>query len=120
MTDQNLNERVRAYLCQIAGQGVPITYQALASALGLVPPQTIRQLTDVLEVLMAEDVAADRPMIAALVVSKTGSGLPAAGFFECAARLGRFDGNADLPSENTRDHDAAVTFYEAEFKAVIG
>ena len=59
MTDQNLNERVRAYLCQIAGQGVPITYQALASALGLVPPQTICQLTDVLEVLMAEDVAAE-------------------------------------------------------------
>jgi hypothetical protein len=110
MADQNLNARVRAHLCLIAGQGTPITYQALASKMGLVPPKTIRQLTDVLEVLMAEDVAADRPMIAALVISKSGSGLPAAGFFECAARLGRFDG---------RTQDAEVAFYRAEFAAVM-
>ena len=38
-----------------------------------------------------EDAATDRPFIAAIVISKARGGLPAPGFFDCAARLGRFD-----------------------------
>jgi len=72
--------RVRTYLCRIVGQATPITYQTLAKALGLSPPNTIHQLTVALESLIEEDAAAARPLIAALVVSKTRGGLPAPGF----------------------------------------
>ncbi|WP_281967695.1 hypothetical protein [Roseovarius nanhaiticus] len=103
-----LAPRVRRYLRQIAGQASPITYQALAKALDLSPPNTIHQLTVALECLIEEDAAAARPLIAALVVSKTRHGLPAPGFFDCARRVGRLDGD---PSGS---EDAA--FYAAEFK----
>jgi site-specific recombinase XerD len=56
--------------------------------------------------LMEEDAAADRPFIAALVISKARGGLPAPGFFECARRLGRFAGDPDT--------QAAWSFHAAE------
>ncbi len=60
---------------------------------------------------MAEDAAADRPFIAAMVIGKARGGLPAPGFFDCAARLGRFSGDATGP-------DARV-FHAVEFNAVL-
>lgn len=90
-----LASRIRCYLCQIAGRETPITYQALATALQLSPPNTIRQLTDALECLMEQDVNSDMPLIASLVISKNRGGLPSPGFFECARRLGRFDCEMD-------------------------
>jgi hypothetical protein len=95
---ENLACRLRACLQGHATQGSrPISYQQAATALQLVPPHTIHQITNALEQLMAEDVAAGRPLIAALVVSKWRDGLPAPGFFECAAQLGRFAGAASGP-----------------------
>ena len=52
-------------------------------------------MTEILEHLTEEDAAADRPFIAALVISKARGGLPARGFFDCARRLGRFAGDPD-------------------------
>jgi hypothetical protein len=112
MTTPDIHSRMRTYLQGIAAQGVPITYQALAVALELAPPKTIHQVTEALEVLMAEDVAAGRPMIAALVISKSGTGLPAVGFFEMAARLGRFE--AGIPTRNLE-----IAFWETEIAAVV-
>ena len=106
-----LAHRVRTHLCRIAGQATPITYQALAKALGLSPPNTIHQLTVALECLMVEDAAAARPLIAALVVSKARGGLPALGFFDCALRVGRFGGEPSEPE--------ALVFYAAEFAAAV-
>lgn len=106
-----LARRVRIHLRWVARQTPPITYQALAKSLGLSPPNTIHQLTVALERLMEEDAKAIRPLIAALVVSKARGGLPAPGFFECARRVGRFDGDPSGP-------DAAV-FYAAEFEAAV-
>ncbi|AZV78106.1 hypothetical protein EBB79_09635 [Parasedimentitalea marina] len=109
-----LAPRLRAYLCQVAGQAVPITYQALAKALGLAPPNTIHRLTLALEYLIKEDAAANQPLIAALVVSKTRNGLPAPGFFDCAQRVGRFSGDHSGPEQlafHTAEFDAAVTFW---------
>jgi hypothetical protein len=60
---------------------------------------------------MAEDAAADRPFIAAMVISKARGGLPAPGFFDCAARLGRFTGDATGPS--------AGVFHAAQFSAAV-
>lgn len=103
--------RVRTHLCQIVGQATPITYQAFARVLDLSPPNTIHQLTVALECLMEEDAAAAHPLIAALVVSRARGGLPAPGFFDCARRIGRFDGDPSGPE--------ASAFHAAEFTAAV-
>ena len=74
----------------MAAASLTITYGRLAKLLELSPPNTIHQITVALERLMEEDAEVGRPFIAALVLSKTRSGLPAVGFFDCARRLGRF------------------------------
>lgn len=119
-TDDPLVLRVRTYLSRIVGQATPITYQALAAALELSPPNTIRQLTLALEYLMEEDVVATRPMIASLVVSKTRGGLPAPGFFDCARRIGRLGRNASAQEQaayHAAEFDAAVKFWGATAEA---
>lgn len=73
---------------------IPITYREAAKGLLLAPPNTIHQVTEALEQLMAVDATADRPFISAMVISKARDGLPAPGFFDCAVRLGRFVGDA--------------------------
>jgi hypothetical protein len=107
--DAGLALRVRAHLCRCDSQEIPITYQALAKAMNLSPPNTIHQVTVALERLMEEDAAAGRPFIAAFVISKTRGGLPAPGFFECAQRIGRLAGN----SSALRDHDFHTTELDA-------
>ena len=103
--------RMRAHLGRVAGQASPITYQALARALSLTPPNTIHQVTETLEQLMREDAAAGRPFMAALVVSKMRGGLPAPGFFDAARRLGCYAGDPSGP--------AAQEFHETEFASAV-
>ena len=103
--------RLRAQLQTLVALRVPISYRDLAKAMRLSPPHTIRQLTEALEQLMAEDAAADRPFIAAMVVSKWRGGLPAPGFFDCATRLGRFTGDASGLE--------ARAFHAGEFNASV-
>lgn len=102
---------VRAHLRRVAERGMPITYQALAKALDLTPPNTIHQVTEALEDLMREDAANGDPFIAALVISKARSGLPAIGFFDCASRLGRFTGDAN--------GSEARSFYEGQLSEAL-
>jgi hypothetical protein len=59
---------------------------------------------------MAEDAAAGRPLLAALVISRTRDGLPAPGFFARARALGRYDGSERGPD--------AAAFHAAELAAV--
>ena len=110
-TAQTIAPRLREHLRKVAEQRLPLTYQEVAKALGLTPPNTIHQVTEALEHLMTEDAATDRPFIAAIVISKTRGGLPAPGFFDCAARLGRFDG--DVAGTE------AWAFHAAEFNATV-
>ena len=110
-TVERLARRVRTHLRTTAVQGTPVTYQAVARALALAPPNTIHQLTEALEFLMGEDAANGHPFIAALVISRTRGGLPAPGFFERARALGRFDGDEAGPE--------AWAFHAAEFHAAI-
>lgn len=84
-----LADRIRQHLCAVARTTDTISYHALAQAMELSPPNTIYQVTQALELLMAQDVADERPLIAVFVISKNRSGLPAGGFFDCASRLGR-------------------------------
>ena len=103
--------RLRAHLQALAALRAPAPYRDVAKAMLLSPPHTIQQITEALEQLMAEDAAADRPFIAAMVVSTWRSGLPAPGFFDCAARLGRFAGDATGPE--------ARAFYAGELHASV-
>lgn len=111
-----LAQRIRMHLQQIALHAAPITYHMLARALGLVPPNTIHQVTEALERLMEEDAESGHPFIAALVISRIRNGLPAPGFFDCAKRLGRFDGNPKGPETGEFHRTAlraAVAFWSA-------
>ena len=106
-----LAPRLRNYLRGTAGRAIPITYQALTKALQLLPPNTIHRLSEALERLMAEDAASRRPFIAALVISRAHGGLPAPGFFTCAARLGR--------SRVDATNAEACAYHAGEFKAAV-
>jgi hypothetical protein len=106
-----LEQRIREHLCKIEKNAQPVTYQALAKALELSPPNTIHQLTVALECLIEEDATAARPLIAALVISKTRGGLPAPGFFECAKRVGLFHGH--------HSGSKASAYYETEFNRAV-
>ncbi|MGM0825056.1 MAG: hypothetical protein ACQEUY_10075 [Pseudomonadota bacterium] len=88
-TDTALADQIRALLTDKPSAELPMTYQQVAKALGLEPPRTIQRVAQAIEQLMEEDVAAGRPMISALVVSRRDD-LPAEGFFEHAVALGRF------------------------------
>jgi hypothetical protein len=108
---ETLARRLRAHLQALARRRLPITYQEAAKGMFLSPPNTIHQVTEAFEQIMAEDAAADRPFIAAMVISRSRGGVPAPGFFDYAARLGRFVGDAT-------GTDARV-FHAAEFNAAL-
>ena len=65
-----------------------ITYNALAATAKMTGPHKIHRLTLWLEQLMAEDHHNNRPLRAAVVISKARGGLPAPGFFDKAKELG--------------------------------
>jgi hypothetical protein len=100
--------RLRTYLTT---QCATLTYQEAAKGLLLSPPNTIHQITQALEQLMAEDQAAGHPFIAAMVISNRRGGLPAQGFFDCAASLGRFKGDGTELEANT--------FHQLELNAAL-
>lgn len=77
---------------RLARQGEIISYGALARQLCIPGPGAIAQLTAALEASMAEDAAMGKPFRAVLCAGKLNDGMPASGFFEVAARLGRFSG----------------------------
>ncbi|MGM0659941.1 MAG: DUF6522 family protein [Pseudomonadota bacterium] len=87
--EQDLAGRVRAHLESLDAERTPITYGALARALGLWLPGSVNRVTRALEITMREDAAAGRPFIAARVVSRGRDGLPGEGFFDLARRLSR-------------------------------
>jgi hypothetical protein len=92
-----LRERLRQALMDQARTGTTTTYRELADRLGLEPPQTIHRLGEALETLMKDDVTANRPILAALCVSKMWPGIPARGFFLAAKDMGVFSGDPTGP-----------------------
>lgn len=87
--EQDLSNRVRAHLEALAEDETPITYGALARALGLWAPGSVGKVTRALETTMREDAAADRPFIAARAVSRGRENLPGKGYFDLARALSR-------------------------------
>jgi hypothetical protein len=100
----DLDARLRRALTPLARMGATLSYRQAAEAMGLGPPRAIHRLTSALERLMAEDAAAGRPFLAAVVVSPRRGFLPAPGFFEAAARLGR----GVAPGEEAAFHAAEL------------
>lgn len=87
-----MNELI-ARLEDLAARGQTITYGALARELAMPGPGAIAKLTAKLEALMEEDAARGRPFRAVLCAGRLANGLPAQGFFEKAAELGRYNGS---------------------------
>ncbi len=83
---------LRAALIPRAKARRTITYRELISRVQVPPPHGIHKLILTLEDLMREDHAADRPLLAALAVSKVTAGIPGPGFFHLLAELGRYAG----------------------------
>lgn len=109
-----LKNDLREALIYQARTGSPTTYKSLADHLGLVPPQTIHRIAVALEILMTEDAAAGRPLLAALCVSRLQPGLPAPGFFMTAQALGIFSGDiegAEADAFHAREFKRALAFY---------
>lgn len=102
----SLEEHLDEALAGLVAAGETVTYGDLARHLGIPGPGSIAVLAAALEATMAADAAADRPLRAALCTGRTLDGLPAAGFFEAAARLGRYAG----PPQGTE----AAAFVAAE------
>jgi len=73
---------LRAYLM---ARAAPVTYADAARDLGA---ENLHALTQALEMLMEEDARVGRPLLAAMVVSRTRP-LPGRGFFDLARTLGR-------------------------------
>lgn len=92
MDDPSLPERLRPLLEDAARRGATLTYLELAAAAGLGPPRAIHRVTGALEATMREDHAAGRPLLAAVVVSRSRGGAPAPGFFRLACELGLYFG----------------------------
>lgn len=89
---ERLLERMAALLDQHTVQQKTLTYLELADGVAMPGPQRIHRTTRLLEILMKRDAAAGRAIRSALAVSRTGTDLPAPGFFDYARRLGLFDG----------------------------
>ena len=109
-----LKDGLRQALIDQAQTGIPTTYKELADRLGLEPPQTIHRVGEAVEALMDDDVAAGRPMLAALCVSKTRSGIPGRGFFIKAQTLGVFSGDPAGPEARAFHADElerALSYY---------
>ncbi len=109
-----LKDRLRDILLAQVQTGDAITYKELADRLELAPPQTIHRVTQALEALMIEDVAAGRPLISALCVSRRNQTVPARGFFTMATMLGMFSGDPESPMAYefyVREFNRALAFY---------
>ncbi|WP_028030756.1 iron-sulfur cluster biogenesis protein NfuA [Gemmobacter nectariphilus] len=94
--------RLRAHLRGLAPGAALPSYGALARALGLWWPGSVRRVTAALETTMREDAAAGRPFIAARAICRAGGGLPGKGFFDLARALGR----GPAPGESEADFHA--------------
>ncbi len=75
----------------------PISYGRLARDLDVPGPGAIARVTNALEALMQDDAAAGRPFLASMCEGKLLDGLPALGFFQMAASLGRYSGSSTGP-----------------------
>ena len=96
-------------LSDLAAGEKTVTYGQLARDLGLTGPATIARLTAALEATMEEDAALNQPLRAALLSGRLAKDLPAQGFFDKAASLGRYQ--SQDPADYVATERAALTHF---------
>ena len=84
--------RLRKILIDFACKKLTVTYNDLAIAFEMSSPHRIHRLTLMLEDLIREDHAANRPLVAAVAVSRGHEAIPGRGFFHLLEELGRYLG----------------------------
>ncbi len=93
-----LADRVRRHLATLPRSAPTASYGAIARALGLWMPGSVRMVTRALEDTMREDAKKGQPFIAARAVSRASGNLPGKGFFDLARDLDR----GPVPGEDER------------------
>lgn len=86
------SSRIAEILATTAQGGGTITYREIADIADIPSPGRIQAVTGALEDLIRADHAAGRPLRAAVAVSRTGDGLPGAGFFQLCGEVGLYFG----------------------------
>ena len=92
----SLDAALRAALVAAARAGRTVSYLQLADRLLPGEAQRIHRLTLLLEEILREDLAAGRPLLAALAVGR--AGLPGRGFFMLLRERGAYDGPDSGPA----------------------
>lgn len=90
----NKSERdeLRRVLTAMAREQATVTYRDLCELADIPGPCRIQRITELLEEIVQEDLAADRPLLAAVAISRSPTGIPQRGFFQLLQLLGRYDG----------------------------
>ncbi len=117
--DQKQMAALRQALRVCAAAGATVTYRELAQRIAFPGPHSIHRLTLLLEEMIREDHAAQRPLLAALAVSRAqkshaGQGMPGRGFFQLLNELGRYAGPDQGPEAaacHLREAGAAFAFW---------
>ena len=92
--------------------GKLITYGNLAKEVNIPPPNTIKKLTSWLEDITIERTKLKKPLISALVVSKSDGKLPARGFFLFCKKIGIYNGK-ETGNEALRWHKNILNDFQS-------
>lgn len=112
--DQKQIAALRQALRVCAAAGATVTYRELAQRVAFPGPHSIHRLTLLLEEMIRQDHAAQRPLLAALAVSRAQNGVPGRGFFQLLNELGRYAGPDQGPEAaacHLREAEAAFAFW---------
>jgi len=109
--DARLMAALSRELIACAKAGQTVTYQDLAWRMPMPGPHAIHRLTSLLEDRVRQDHAAERPLLAALAVSRAQRGMPGRGFFQLLGELGRYAGPDQGPE--------AAACHAAELRAAL-
>jgi hypothetical protein len=89
---KNWSSRIVEILEATARGGGTISYREIADTAEIPSPHRIQSVTQMLEDRIRADHAKGRPLLAAVAVSRSGDGLPGAGFFHLCAEIGLYFG----------------------------
>ena len=90
--------QLRRALIELAAEGRTASYAELVERLAIPQPRAIARLTTALESLAEQDLAAQRPLLSVVVVSKRGIGIPGEGLFLRLAEWGVLSPDLSAPA----------------------
>ncbi|MEN1728023.1 MAG: hypothetical protein AAGJ52_06240 [Pseudomonadota bacterium] len=91
-TQARLLSALGSLLEQARQQRRTLGYLEVADLLAVPGPHRIHKTTRLIEILLKQEIEQGITPRTAVIVSRTGTGRPAAGYFDRAQRLGLFDG----------------------------